>query len=95
MKYKNQLLIEIEKGCGKIFGDSYYKDMNPRPCGTFENQITFICSDCRKQKQVILKQMKQELEFLGFQFGNEKSYDIIKLRIKELKHDLSLEEKDE
>ena len=46
---------EIKKGCEIIFGDSRYKDMNPRPCGFFDGEAIRLCDECRIKFETIQK----------------------------------------
>ncbi len=51
---------EIKKGCRIIFGDSRYKDMNPRPCGFFDGEVfddkaIRLCDECRMKFEIIQK----------------------------------------
>ena len=65
MKTPQQIRNEVEKGCGVVFGDCYYEDMNPRECG--KDKIHY-CKECRDRINILteydksIKEMIEELK---------------------------------
>jgi len=50
---------ELKKGCGTLFGDCFYSDMNPRKCGILEKGEIRYCQECRQSNKRAIEGYKK------------------------------------